>query len=341
MPKRRRRSHVPVPLGPRPRRDRPPHRWATREFYATAGVVGLLVVAVGIVAFAFISNYIEDRNRPDSTAVKVEDTNYTVAYFTDRLNHFIQQSGGSGSDSDSNRRPHCPSLPDELIDEALLLGFARNRGSPQPTTKSRRKSPSCSRSRARTTPRSTLASRKSSAASISPRAVSGHGPAAVLTTQGRREVHGRGAGRRRIHPLPRDHPRLTRPRETRSWPADRRRRRLRAGRSREVHGHRRQGERRRRRLGATWLPGDELEDALFALEPSKLTTFETNGQCLRLPGAREAGRPAGRRSAEDHNLQTNPIGGSRKNALVAIKNDLSAGDCDEEGQVGSRSRVRA
>ena len=129
MPKRRRRSHVPVPVWDR-ERGAIGRRIGGRNprFYATAGVVGLLVLAVGIVAFAFINNYLEDRNRPGSTAIKVEDTNYTVRYFTERLNRFIQQSGGSGSLFGQQPQAALGLVADELIDEALLLRFAADQG---------------------------------------------------------------------------------------------------------------------------------------------------------------------------------------------------------------------
>jgi parvulin-like peptidyl-prolyl isomerase len=129
MPKRRRRSSVPVPVWERDR-GAIGRRIAggSPRFYATAGVVGLVVVAVGIVAFAFLNNYLEDRNRPGSTAVKVEDTNYTVRYFTERLNRFIQQSGGSGSVFGQQPQAALSLVADELIDEALLLRFAADQG---------------------------------------------------------------------------------------------------------------------------------------------------------------------------------------------------------------------
>jgi peptidyl-prolyl cis-trans isomerase C len=98
------------------------------RFYATAGVVGIVVVAIGLVAFAFLNNYLEDRNRPGSTAVKVEDTNYTVRYFSERLNRFIQQSGGSGSLFGQQPQAAIGLVADELIDEAILLRFAPDQG---------------------------------------------------------------------------------------------------------------------------------------------------------------------------------------------------------------------
>jgi len=129
MPKRRRRSRVPVPAWER-ERGAIGRRIAGRrpQFYATAGVVGLVVLAVGIVAFAFLSNYVEDRNRPGSTAIKVEDTNYTVRYFTERLRRYIQQSGESASLLQQNPEVALSLVGDELINEALLLRFAADQG---------------------------------------------------------------------------------------------------------------------------------------------------------------------------------------------------------------------
>ena len=129
MPKRRRRSRVPVPVWERDR-GAIGRRIAGRSprFYATAGVVGLVVVAVGIVAFAFLNNYLEDRNRPGSTAIKVEETNYTVRYFSQRLDRFIQQAGGTGSVFGQQPQAALGLVADELIDEALLLRFAADQG---------------------------------------------------------------------------------------------------------------------------------------------------------------------------------------------------------------------
>jgi parvulin-like peptidyl-prolyl isomerase len=98
------------------------------RFYATAGVVALVVVAVGLVGFAFLSDYIEDRNRPGSTAIKVEDTNYTVRHFTERLRRYIQQAGGPGSLFGQNPQVALSLVADELIDEALLLRFSEEQG---------------------------------------------------------------------------------------------------------------------------------------------------------------------------------------------------------------------
>jgi peptidyl-prolyl cis-trans isomerase C len=129
MPRRRRRS-VPVPAWDRDRgaigrrvAGMPP------RYYAAAGVIGLVIVALGLVAFAFANDYIQDRNRPGSTAIRVEDTNYTVRYFTERLRRYIQQNGGSGSLFGQQPQAALTPLSDELINEALLLRFAEEKGS--------------------------------------------------------------------------------------------------------------------------------------------------------------------------------------------------------------------
>ena len=129
MPKRRRRSSVPVPTWDKDR-GAIGNRIAGRSprFYAMAAVIGMMVVAVGLVAFAFLNNYLEDRNRPSSTAVKVEDTDYSVRYFTERLNRFIQQSGGSGSLFGQQPQAALSPVADELINEALLLRFSADQG---------------------------------------------------------------------------------------------------------------------------------------------------------------------------------------------------------------------
>jgi parvulin-like peptidyl-prolyl isomerase len=129
MPRRRRRSTVPTIAWER-ERSAIGRRIAGRspQFYATAGVVGIVVVAIGIVAFAFLNNYIQDRNRPGSTAIKVEDTNYTVRYFTERMRRYIQQAGGTGSVFGQNPEAALSFVGDELIEEALILRYAADQG---------------------------------------------------------------------------------------------------------------------------------------------------------------------------------------------------------------------
>src|SRR3972149_4790344 len=97
------------------------------RFYATVGIVGLILVAVGIVAFAYGSDYWADRQRPGSTAIQVDDTKYTLQYFTDRLRMFVQQVGGLGSQS-AQPEVAIPAVADQLVDETLLLRFATEQG---------------------------------------------------------------------------------------------------------------------------------------------------------------------------------------------------------------------
>ena len=238
MPKRRRRSAVPVPVWDRDRgaigrtiAGRNP------RFYATAGVVGLLVVAVALVAFAFLNNYLEDRNRPGSTAVKVEDTNYTVRYFTERLNRFIQQSGGSGSLFGQQPQAALGLVADELIDEALLLRFAADQG--QSATEDEVKAEIAKMLTLTGPDDPTFETRfreELTRTNVTEQQYRDMARAAVLKTKVEAKVHRRSTRDRRVHPLPPDHSRDDRP-DRRRCPrqTDRGRRRLRATCCREVY----------------------------------------------------------------------------------------------------------
>jgi len=129
MPKRRRRSHVPVPAWER-ERGAIGRRLLGRsaQFYATAGVVVLVVAAIGLVAFGFGSNWLEDRNRPGSTAVQVGDTKYSLSYYTERLRQYIESQGGAGSNVAQNPQLGLQPVSNALIEQALLLQFAEEQG---------------------------------------------------------------------------------------------------------------------------------------------------------------------------------------------------------------------
>ena len=129
MPKRRRRSRVPVPVWERERGAIGSRVLGRRpQFYATAGVVLMVVVAIGLIVFGFGSDWIEDRNRPGSTAIQVEDTKYSVRYYTERLRRYIQQLGGAGTQFGQNPQFALALVSDELIREAILLRFAEEQG---------------------------------------------------------------------------------------------------------------------------------------------------------------------------------------------------------------------
>lgn len=97
------------------------------QFYATAGIVAIVLLAVGLVAYAFWSDYWQDRNRPTSTALQVGDTEYTLRHFTERLRMFVQQVGGPANES-AQPSVAIPAVADQLIQEAIVLRFAPEEG---------------------------------------------------------------------------------------------------------------------------------------------------------------------------------------------------------------------
>jgi foldase protein PrsA len=86
---------------------------------AIAGIALLAVAAIGLIGFAYLSDYIEDQNRPESTALKVGDREYTVEEFTDRVKLSVEQAGGA-----SSANTVIPSVSNQLLEEAILLGYA-------------------------------------------------------------------------------------------------------------------------------------------------------------------------------------------------------------------------
>jgi parvulin-like peptidyl-prolyl isomerase len=83
----------------------------------------LVVVALGLVAYGLIADYVEDQRRPGSTALRIDDTDYELRYFTERLRSFVQQNGGSGS---AAAQPEVAfgAVTDALVEEAIMLRFA-------------------------------------------------------------------------------------------------------------------------------------------------------------------------------------------------------------------------
>ena len=115
MPKRR-QSKIPTPAWEKDH-NVIGNRLAGRspQFYALGGVIALVVVALGIVAYAVVSDEIEDRNRPGSTAVQVDDRKYSLEDFTTRVESFVQQNGGVGqitAQSYQNILPRGPGAAD-------------------------------------------------------------------------------------------------------------------------------------------------------------------------------------------------------------------------------------
>lgn len=97
------------------------------QFYATAGIILLVLAAIGVVGYGFVSDYIAKKHRPDATALKVDQTEYTLKYYAARLKQYVQQAGGA---SNQNAQPSIafPTITEQLIEESLLMQFAPGEG---------------------------------------------------------------------------------------------------------------------------------------------------------------------------------------------------------------------
>ena len=91
------------------------NRW---QLWATVGIVLLVVASLGVIGWAFLSDYIEDQQRPGSLGLRVADREFTVKEYSQRARLFAEQSGITSAVS------VIPALNADLIEEALLLQFA-------------------------------------------------------------------------------------------------------------------------------------------------------------------------------------------------------------------------
>ena len=87
------------------------------------GIVALVVVALGFVAYGFGSDFIADQRRPGSTALRIDDTDYDLRYFSERLSSYVQQNGGTGSAA-SQPSVAFGAVTDQIVGEAVMLQFA-------------------------------------------------------------------------------------------------------------------------------------------------------------------------------------------------------------------------
>jgi parvulin-like peptidyl-prolyl isomerase len=101
------------------------NRW---QILATAGVVLLVLAALAVVGWGFLSDWIEDQQRPGTTAIKVLNRDYTVRDFSERAELYVDENGGQ-----NNALFVIPTVSNELIEEAILLQFAVAEGA-EPAT---------------------------------------------------------------------------------------------------------------------------------------------------------------------------------------------------------------
>lgn len=126
MAKKRRQDRVPTPSWDRPGSEGLTGKVTGRSptFYMMSAVALLAIVAVGIVAYGFTADYIQDQQRPGSAAVRVDDKTYDLRYYTERLRTYVQQNGGAGN-SAADPQIALPAVTQQLIEETILL---RNAG---------------------------------------------------------------------------------------------------------------------------------------------------------------------------------------------------------------------
>jgi len=91
------------------------NRW---QLWATACIVLLVAASLGVIGFAFLSDYIEDQQRPGSLGLRVAERELTVEDYTKRAVMVVEQVGTN------NANIIIPLLNQELIEEMLLLQFA-------------------------------------------------------------------------------------------------------------------------------------------------------------------------------------------------------------------------
>ena len=127
MPKKRRQAKIPTPAWERPR-GALGSRILGRggQFYGAVAVAMLIVVALGIVGYAFLSDYVEKQRRPGSTAIQVEDTHFRLDYFTKRLKMYVGQFGGQGAQA-AQPSLTVPAVANLLIQQGIVRRFAGER----------------------------------------------------------------------------------------------------------------------------------------------------------------------------------------------------------------------
>lgn len=89
------------------------------KLYGLIGVVFLMVAAIGVIGYGFLKDYIDDQNRPGSTAVEVNDYRYSVEDFTKRAEMYIDQIGGT-----TTAQIILPTVSGAIIEEGILLESA-------------------------------------------------------------------------------------------------------------------------------------------------------------------------------------------------------------------------
>ena len=96
---------------------------ASRLQMLAAGAAALLVLAAfAAIGFGFLSDYLEDRDRPNTNAITIGDTEFTVRDVTNRAKMYVAQIGGT-----SNFQIILPTVTSLLAEQTLLLKYANEK----------------------------------------------------------------------------------------------------------------------------------------------------------------------------------------------------------------------
>jgi len=124
VPKKRRQAKIPTPAWERPRGaigSRVLGRGG--QFYGAVVVGVLIAVALGVIGYAFLSDYVEKQRRPGSTAIQVEDTKLRLDYFSNRLKMYVGTEAGQGTEA-AQPTSALPAVSNLLIQEEIVRRFA-------------------------------------------------------------------------------------------------------------------------------------------------------------------------------------------------------------------------
>ncbi len=122
MPKRRRQAKIPTPAWDRPR-GTIGSRVLGRgfQFYGAVVISLLIGLALAILGYAFLADYLETQGRPGSTALQVDDTRFRLDHFSNRMKMYVDQNGGPGVVDRATALLQVPTL---LIQEEIVRRFA-------------------------------------------------------------------------------------------------------------------------------------------------------------------------------------------------------------------------
>ncbi len=90
-------------------------------------VAAAAAIAIAVAALALVGEYLEERGRPNSAALEVEDTTYTLRDVARRLNLYLEEIGGRGA-KDGSPEKALTAIANRLIEEEILRRFASELG---------------------------------------------------------------------------------------------------------------------------------------------------------------------------------------------------------------------